>query len=57
MQDMIRQIISSHSGQPYDRVARDTDRDYYLNADQALDYGIVDNILSKTQAEDTAKTS
>ena len=47
MQDMIRNIISSHTGQPYDKVARDTDRDYYLNPDQALEYGLVDEVLSK----------
>ncbi len=47
MQDMIRNIISSHTGQPYDKVARDTDRDYYLNPQQALEYGLVDEVLSK----------
>jgi len=47
MQDMIRTIISNNSGQSYERVARDTDRDYYLNADQAKEYGIVDEVLSK----------
>tara|TARA_B100000029_G_C17558436_1_gene952466 strand:+ start:1242 stop:1850 length:609 start_codon:yes stop_codon:yes gene_type:complete len=47
MQDMIRNIISSHTGQPYDKVARDADRDYYLNPQQALEYGLVDEVLSK----------
>ncbi|MDP6494707.1 MAG: ATP-dependent Clp endopeptidase proteolytic subunit ClpP, partial [Dehalococcoidia bacterium] len=57
MQDMIRQIISSNTGQAYDRVARDTDRDYYLSADQALEYGIVDEVLTKAQVEEAAKTA
>jgi len=57
MQDIIRQIISSHTGQAYDRVARDTDRDYYLNADQALEYGIIDEILAKAKPEEAAKTA
>ncbi|MDA0988513.1 MAG: ATP-dependent Clp endopeptidase proteolytic subunit ClpP [Chloroflexi bacterium] len=57
MQDMIRQIISGHTGQSYDRVARDTDRDYYLNAGQALEYGIIDEILAKAPAEEAAKTA
>lgn len=48
MQDIIRQIISDQTGQPYDRVARDTDRDYYLNADQAKDYGLVDEVLDSS---------
>ena len=57
MQDMIRQIISNHTGQSYDRVARDTDRDYYLNSDQALEYGIIDEILAKAPAEEAVKTA
>ena len=47
MQDMIRNIISTQTGQDYEKVARDTDRDYYLNASQALEYGIIDEVLSK----------
>ena len=57
MQDMIRQIISSNTGQAYDRVARDTDRDYYLNADQALEYGIIDEVLTKAKTEEAVKTA
>ena len=57
MQDMIRQIIANHTGQSYDRVARDTDRDYYLSADQALEYGIVDEILAKAPVEEAVKTA
>jgi len=57
MQDMIRQIISSNTGQSYDRVARDTDRDYYLSADQAMEYGIVDEILTKAKTEEAVKTA
>ena len=56
MQDMIRQIISSHTGQPYDRVARDTDRDYYLNAEQAMEYGIVDEVLAKPSSDESKTT-
>jgi ATP-dependent Clp protease protease subunit len=46
LQDRIRQIISDRSGQPYEKVARDTDRDYYLTADQAVEYGLIDSVLS-----------
>ena len=51
MQDMIRNIISGNSGQSYERVARDTDRDYYLSAEEAKEYGIVDEVLSKPDAQ------
>lgn len=45
MQDKIRAILANHSGQPYDKIARDTDRDFYMGADQAVAYGIVDEVL------------
>ena len=46
MQDKIRQVLSHHTGQAYEKVARDTDRDYYLTAEQAKEYGLVDEVLS-----------
>lgn len=45
MQDKMRKIISSHTNQPYDKVANDTDRDYYLNSDEAQEYGLIDEVL------------
>ena len=50
LQDRIRSILAEHTGQSYEQVARDTDRDYYLNAEQAKDYGIVDEVLLAKQA-------
>ena len=52
MQDKIRQILSEHTGQPYDKIAQDTDRDYYLSAEQAKDYGLVDDVLSSSPQAD-----
>ena len=49
LQDKMRQIISKHSGQPYDKIARDTDRDYYLTADQAQEYGLIVKVLSSSE--------
>ena len=45
MQDKIRQMLAKQTGQTYEKIARDTDRDYYLDPDQALEYGIIDEIL------------
>jgi len=56
LQDRIRTIISEHTGQSYEKIARDTDRDYYLNADQAKEYGLVDEVLSR-QPTETATAS
>ncbi|MGB2870054.1 MAG: ATP-dependent Clp endopeptidase proteolytic subunit ClpP [Bacteroidota bacterium] len=47
----INEIISNHSGRTLEQVAKDTDRDYYLAASEAKDYGLIDNILFKRQAE------
>ena len=38
-------IISKHSGQPYDKVYKDSDRDYWMKADRAKEYGMIDEIL------------
>ena len=46
MQDKIRTILANHTGQAYEKIARDTDRDYYLSAEQAAEYGIVDEVLA-----------
>ena len=57
LQDSLRNIISRHTEQPYDKVATDTDRDYYLTADQAMEYGIVDEVLAKPPVEEAAATA
>lgn len=40
-------IISKHSGQSYDKVFADADRDFWMTAQEALEYGMVDEILTK----------
>lgn len=41
----LNRILSFHTGQPIEKIARDTDRDLYMNAQQAKDYGLVDSVL------------
>jgi len=41
------EIISSHSGQTYKKVEKDGDRDYWMRTDEALEYGMIDEVLSK----------
>ena len=50
LQDKIRTILAGNTGQEYDKIVRDTDRDFYLDASQAKDYGIIDEILSGKEA-------
>lgn len=42
-------IISEHSGQPYDKVYQDSDRDYWMTAQEAVDYGMIDRALEKSK--------
>ncbi|MFH1639071.1 MAG: ATP-dependent Clp protease proteolytic subunit [Chloroflexota bacterium] len=44
-QDIIRNILVNHTGQSSEKIVHDTDRDFYLNPQQAVEYGIVDEIL------------
>jgi ATP-dependent Clp protease protease subunit len=46
MQDKIRNIISEHTGQSYEKIARDTDRDFYMSSEQAQEYGLIDIVMS-----------
>jgi len=51
LQDTLRTILSNNTGQEYDRIARDSDRDFYMTASQAVEYGLVDEILGAKPAE------
>ena len=41
----INGIITLHTGQPYDKVEKDTERDFYLTAEESKNYGIVDEVM------------
>ena len=45
MREQINQILADHTGQPLEKVAEDTERDFWMTADEALEYGLVDRIL------------
>ena len=47
-------ILAAHSGQPYEKVKRDSNRDYYMSAQEAKEYGLIDEVL---EAEPTAAES
>lgn len=55
LQDIIRGILVNHTGQTMEKIIHDTDRDFYLGSQQAVDYGLIDEILNKPSEEDKDK--
>jgi ATP-dependent Clp protease protease subunit len=49
LQDKLRSILSENTGQDIERIARDTDRDIYLSAEEARDYGLVDKVVGAVE--------
>jgi ATP-dependent Clp protease protease subunit len=49
MREVLNQILASAAGQPVERISRDVDRDYIMEADQALQYGIIDRVVSSRE--------
>lgn len=56
LQDIIRGILVQHTGQTMEKIVHDTDRDFYLNPQQAVEYGIVDEILGKEPKKEKKAT-
>ncbi len=47
--EVLNKILADHTSQPMERIAKDTDRDFYMTAEEAKQYGVVDDILTKQQ--------
>jgi ATP-dependent Clp protease protease subunit len=50
--ETLNEILAQHTGQPIERIAKDTNRDYYMTAGEAKDYGLVDGILTTQKLEE-----
>ena len=46
MRDLLEEILAKHTGQPIERIHSDTDRDFVMEANEALEYGIIDDVIS-----------
>ena len=51
--NLLNQILSEHTGQSIEVIARDTDRDRYLSSAEALEYGLVDEVLSRAKSDES----
>ncbi len=47
----LNEILARHSGRPIDQIEKDTDRDYFMSADEAVKYGLIDNVLAKRESK------
>jgi len=51
LKERIEKILSRHTGQSLDRIKKDTDRDYFMSAEEAKDYGIVDSVVETIKSK------
>jgi ATP-dependent Clp protease protease subunit len=46
IKDILNELLAKHTGQPREKIARDTDRDFFMSAQEAKEYGIIDEVLT-----------
>ncbi|TYO98054.1 ATP-dependent Clp endopeptidase proteolytic subunit ClpP [Desulfallas thermosapovorans] len=49
MKDTLNELLAKHTGQPKDRVARDTERDFFMSAEEAKEYGLIDKVFVRAK--------
>jgi ATP-dependent Clp protease protease subunit len=54
---LLEELIAEHTGQPLDKVSKDTDRDYILTAEEAVDYGVVDEVITSRKIKPELATA
>ncbi len=47
IRERLDKIISDHTGQSYEKVSKDTERDYFMSSEEAVEYGIIDRVISQ----------
>ena len=57
LRERINDLLAKHTGQKVEKIAKDTDRDYFMTAEEARDYGIVDEVIKKSDKNKNVKDS
>ena len=57
MREQLNQILADHSGQPLEKITTDTERDYWMMADEAKEYGVIDGVLTRRELAAVASSS
>jgi len=55
LKEEIKDILSYHTGQPHDKIGTDTERDFFMGAKEAVDYGIIDHVIFKRPTKEVAE--
>jgi ATP-dependent Clp protease protease subunit len=55
IKENIHHILARHTGQPMEKIRNDTERDFFMSSQDALDYGIIDKVITKREIQDTIK--
>ena len=55
LRDRVNEILAHHTGKSVETVSRDTDRDFFMSAAEAVEYGLVDEVVSRKPKKDDAK--
>ncbi len=56
MREQLNRILSEHTGQPYEKVSADTERDYWMMAEEAKEYGVIDQVLTRRELSAVASS-
>jgi ATP-dependent Clp protease protease subunit len=57
MQELLKSLLARHTGQPVERITKDFDRDYFMNPQEAVEYGIIDEVLTPRKEKVEGQTS
>jgi ATP-dependent Clp protease protease subunit len=57
MRELLERILAHHTGQPIEKVTKDTDRDFIMSADEAKDYGIIDEVILTRELADVPQAA
>jgi ATP-dependent Clp protease protease subunit len=49
IREKINDLLANHTGQPMEKISQDTERDYYMSGEEAIEYGLIDRILIKRE--------
>jgi ATP-dependent Clp protease, protease subunit len=53
--EILNQILAAHTGQNLERVKKDTERDYFMSSEEAVEYGLIDRVISKRELKDQGR--